>query len=301
MARFVINPASFTHSGGTMNLQQLDSVSLRPQSQKTEVTPAGAIDRAAILLAGASPELTLTTADLATPLATVTAGIGLDCSSGAVIRYARRLAGSTFSVATNNLGITSGDGHLYLSQLSASQEGREGARLDLNYMPYSTTGQGAPLTVDDAADFSSTPSPAFNSLYFFGPVYINSVKVNNCLSSRVDFGIQLLPEASCGSVYPTDCYIQARRPTMSFTTTSLDHLSTSGLFTSLLGGTLDFYYFKGVAGGARASGSNHLKVSVTAGEYSPDDISASNNEDGSITFTVMPTVTPTISLTAAMP
>jgi hypothetical protein len=70
-----------------------------------------------------------------------------------------------------------------------------------------------------------------------------------------------------------------------------------------LSGVLAVYFWKGSDAGSRvaAATASHCKISGATGVWSDDSIKASNNDDGTVDISVMPTGTLTVSVASAIP
>ena len=289
----------------TTALVQMDGWSVKPGVQRATIIPGGLIDVAHIGIAGATPSVSLTTRDLSTFLTTITISAGLACTASSTFALQERLDGGTLnptSTATHET-VTAAKGFVYPTSITASQEGNDGATLEGTFIPL-WNGTLNPLVWNTGVAINTLTVPSFASRYFLGPVYHNGTVINGVTNVTVNPGINYTPRAFAGDPYAKIGSIVTRTPSISFTVTEA---AAAGTLTTLFGSAVNtsfaIYLQKGVASATRvaAATTQHIKISTTAGDWGADDISVSGNEDGTVTFTVIPAAALACSLASAIP
>lgn len=300
--RYSIYPASFVHGGGTLDLQQMEDFSVSVNAQRSAIIPGGAVDQAHIGIASGPSEATLGTRDLDTYFGTGSPSAGLSCTGACTFRKQERANGSTFASSTAHNTWAAQKGFLKPNTLTASQDDEQGAKLTLGFTPL-WDGTNALLTAADAVDFATAPAPAFASRFFLGPVYHNSTQIEGITDVNIDFGIEYSAKMFDGDAFPKTGAIIARRPTITFTTVDASDIYALGLYGQAIT-TLAVYLQRGVASGTRvaAATATHCKVTFSTGDFGAEDIAVSGpTEDGTISFTAMPTAVMTLALNSAIP
>lgn len=301
--RFTLFPASITHAGGTMNLAQMQGFNVQTQTRKARIQPAGSVDPAAHVLAFADPVVRFGTRDLATLLATVSPSAGLKLSgSGAFFRLRERDDGGTFLTGATHETYDVAQGLVVLDTLTANQDDEQGAICQC--MLHATyDGANEPIVHNTGVDFSLAPSPAFVSEYWLGPAYHNGAEIKGLVSSSVEFGVNVSPRRVSGQVFAQKLAIVRRQPVLRLTILKADATAALSLFTRGLSGTFSLYFQKGVNNGARvaANSASHVKISATAGEWSDEEITAEENDDGTVSIVVMPTGVLSTSVASTIP
>ncbi len=300
--RFSVYPASFVHAGGTLNLSQLSSFSVSPGGQKKAFTPGGSVNPAAHLLSHATPEVSLQTTDLTTLLAVLSLTTGLNCTSGATFRLQERSSGATFEAGATHETFTSTAGFLNVESISASIDDENGASLDLKYTPL-WGGSTRPLVHNTGVDFNTAPTPAFNSQFFLGPVYLNGAQLEGI--TRVAFrpGISFMVKRTDGDPYARLGAVVKVEPVFEFTTLKADVGGVLNVFGRALGGVFAIYLQAGVNNSDRvaAASSAHIKISVATGDAQHDTVQASGEDDATATFSVRGTGSVTLATGSAIP
>ncbi len=298
--RYAGFPASF--NAGGLVLSQHQSAAHAAGAALEDIVPCGSIDRMAVIMSAGSPSCRLTTHDANTVLGTVSPTVGYNCTGASTFRYRRRDPGGVFATGNVDVVATANLGFLCADAIGARQDGL--ALMQLNFWPlYDGTNEPVVLTNSNAA--SGATAAAFNSVYFFGPVYLGSTQLAGCIGSQVSFGKTFQPWRFDGQIFPTTGSIVARRPMFSLTFAKLDHIASTlaSLYQAALGSTLKVYYWKGSAGGTRVAAATgaHLQISAAAGAWGGDNIDYQENADGTVTINVRPTGTISISTTSTIP
>jgi len=300
--RYSLYPASFVHGGGTLSLIQINAATADPGSQMDEIIPGGLVDRQAVIMATARPSCTFSTADLATVLGTVSPTAGLNCTGACKLHYQQRADQGVFSGGSNNIQIAATKGFLMPSRITASGSGQ--ATCDLMFYPL-YDGTNFPLIATNGVSLSSAPTPAYNSVFYQGPVYVNSAQIEGLISVSVDLGLRYSTILPDGYVFATQGSIVARTPTISLTFLKADMVATNigSMFIGSLAGTIAVYFARGVAGGTRVANAttSHCKISAATGALGPGSVSVTGEDDATVTVTVWPTAALAVSVASAIP
>lgn len=305
--RFSVFPLTLVYDGPTtLNIQQINRVSVRSGGKKDTIIPGGAIDPAAIMLLGADPIVSIASEDVATLLTAISLTGGLECSAGNnLVQFQKRADGGTFQTGSNHVVLTNKKAFVYPKKLSVSQE--KPAELELEMVClFDGTSSGTPAVAVPplvcATSTALTTTPAFNNRFYLGPVYVNSVQLPGVQDLDIDFGIEVQSKKSDGDVYPQICAIVARKPKLTAKFQKLDNVPSS-LFNAALPGEAAFYLRQGAAGGARTSDAStaHIKISAATGAYSAEDMEAAGQEDASLTIPIDVTGTLSASLASTIP
>lgn len=302
--RFSLFPASFVHAGGTLNLPQMEGFDARPNSTIKRVYAAGAVDPKAHLLAIADPSIPFRTRDLTTLFTTVSPLTGLTgTGAGATFRLQERDDGqSIFLGGATHETFTVAKSFLTIDSISAAQDDREGAVVECTcHALYD--GTNLPIVHNTAVDFTTAPAPAFTSEFFMGPVYHNAVQIPGILRHSVEFATTFTPFRTDGNVFPAKGVIVRRSPMFKITLQKMDEVAAISKFIRALAGTFAVYFWKAVDNGVRVAvgTGQHLKVSGAAGAWHDESLTATENEDGTVTLNVMPTGSLSYSIVSAIP
>jgi hypothetical protein len=299
--RYGIHGASL--NGGSLLLTQVNSYSFDPGQSIDEIVPGGVLDRGAVILGSASSMVRIRSRDVATIFGAVSPSVGYYCSGSSVFDLQQRASGGTYTGSTGaNAKITVPVGFLVPESISASAGGNQEAQVELTLHAL-YDGTNAPMSIANSANLAG--SVAFNSAFYLGPLYINSVKMEGIISSSVEFGLQFSKAIPDGSLYPTVGSIVERKPRFSFTMLRVDFIASNitNFFNAAAAGTVAAYFYKGATGTGRvaAATTSHAKFSATASTISPDTLSVRDNDDATVTVTIRPTSTVAVSVASAVP
>ena len=140
--RFSGFPSTFSRYNGasvdTFHLQQLERADVKSNVQKSDVVPAGAVDRLHSSVGSAKPEVQSETRDLLTALTNISLTDGFCVNSdsgalGATHRFQERDACSTFATGATHETFVSTDGFLKIDSIQASQDDEKGAKASLMF------------------------------------------------------------------------------------------------------------------------------------------------------------------------
>ncbi len=297
--------STISGSAVTTIFTQINSFDIIPGASRSRIHVGGSVDPKAHIEAFSDPRIRFGTRDQTTYWGVVSPTTGLPLTgAGATFRLQERETQSTFgAAATAGDTFTVAQGIVIPQSISASQDDTEGAIIE-SELVCEHNGSVLPIVKNTAVDISSgTLTPAFNSMFFMGPVYINSAEIPGIVSTRVDFGIEYSSKRTSGQVYATLGAITRRAPTISITTLKADATTALAMFLRALAGTVAIYFWKGADAGNRvavATGA-HLKISAAAGSWGEDSISVNNLDDAMTTISIMPTGSLATSITSAIP
>ncbi len=300
--RYSIYSASITDGETPLHLQQLRGTTTTPGTRRAEITPGGAVDRGAVMVAIAEPTIRFESGDLAKILAAVSITAGYNAASGATIRAQQRANQGVFTSGSNHVTIASSKGFLMLERIRVSQDDETGATCELMYHALSSDGLTAPLTY--AAGQALAQAPAFNSRFFMGPVYLGSSQLAGLQSWECESGVQFMPHRADGDVWASNGSIVLRNPIIRLTFSNLAAIGSVGnLFLAAAGSAIALYARKGASGGTRVADATaqHCAVAAATGAWGPTDVSVRENNDYTTTIEITPTGTITASVASAIP
>lgn len=296
--RFGIFPCTID----SLELQQIGSASVRTGANKEFIMPGGSLDVAAIPLNMADPTVTIGSHDFTTILGGVSISAGLECDTGGTFRYQKRADQGTFAGSTSNLTLSSTKGMALLRSIGA-QVGSP-ATISLEYKPL-WDGSTLPLVINNSVSFSGASQPAFGSVFYLGPMYVNSTQIEGVISTSVDPGLVFDVCIADGDLYPRVGSIIARRPSCTVTLKKAEYMATMGnVFNNNPATTVKWYFLKGAHGTtARVSAgtAEHCKISATAGAWNPETIDVQDVGDAAVQITFHPVGTLAASVASAVP
>ena len=306
MSRYGIYPASFTHAGGTLNLRQLRSQSLRRNGAFNSIRPGGSVDNAAHILSTANPTAGFSTRDLASVFSAVSLTNGLYCTGGHTMRWQKRLEGGAFNTASVHSVQTTNRGFLNPIQLEVDVDSQTGSECTLEYLALSTAGENPITTLTGQA--ISGVTPAFNSVYYAGGVWLGASQVLGMIRQRVATGINYNARRADGGVFARSACssITSRDPSiqLDFLNVGMVGSTIANMFASALGASLSVYFQLGSIGNdgrSATTNSSHIKVTAAAGTWGVEDIAVSGEDDAVVTVAVMPSAPLSISTVSTIP
>jgi hypothetical protein len=275
---------------GDIELTQIHDVRISPNSNKSEITPGGGIDRQHIATAHSEPTVKILTSDFETVFANVDIGTGY-CSNtdsaetaASIFQFQRREDCGTFDGAGNatHQVATGQKGFTACESIHAEQDSLEGAQIDLNHWALSEDGYIEPLEFSKIALELTT---TFVSLYHLGPVYLNAVQWLGVQNITVRPGIVYQEKRMSGNPFAQIGSIVARNPEILIRFNDLDTNFTGGnlsnLFHNANNETLHIYLWHSLHGGSRSPLANnvHVHISANYSEMTPDTVSVARIDD----------------------
>ena len=304
--RYGIYCASFTHAGGTLDLQQLDSQDLSSGSSYKSIRPGGALSPAAHILSTANPRARFSTTDILTVLTAMGGNFHLACSGGHVMRYQKRLAGGAFATGGSHFIQSTAKGFLHVVSIDVDIDSDDGARMELEYVPLSVAGEN-PITDTPSQSLASAPVPAFMSQYFMGGVYLGTDQLLGLRRMSWRPGIRFTDRRSDGGVFSRydSSSITAYTLMINLQFLNVEIPTTIGTtFLNALGAAIKGYLQRGTTatdGRIAAATTSHIKIAAAAGSWGVDNYSVSGEDDAMSSVGVMPTgtLTPTLGVALA--
>jgi hypothetical protein len=230
----------------------------------------------------------LTSADIAALVALNTnafmnSGLPL-LASTITIPYKLRSNGAFFQAATSHPALTGANALIVPTSVDVTQDGDMALmQMDIHWISTNGTTKGC----DDATGLSLA-AQSFNAEYTLGPCYMNGSLIEGVQGFRVTPGIEVVkPPLGAGSVFPTHISIKNVMPTMQLTVNDFDAIeATVGDFTAMT--SANFYLKKRADSGVftAALTAEHVRFTFAAGLTDTDNVSVSNNDDGSATITL---------------
>lgn len=309
--RYGLYSCLFDAGANNLVLNQVRSVGHRSNKGIFTAHPSGAIDPAVHLLSTARPVLQVATHDLLTLFGDANAPVsitaGLYATQGATFLYRRRVEGGAFSSGNDNITQVVESGFLNCVEFGAEAESQTPAEAMLEFTALSLDGLNPFTMAFGQAIPGALTAPAFNSAFYHGPVYLNSVQITGLTRTRVRPGIGFVARYADGGSFPRAACasINIRQPSIELEFLNLDSLNaTFDLMLAAFSTTLAVYFQRGSTnndGRVAAGTGQHLKVSAAAGSFGADDVTVRENEDGSASIVVMPTGTLSLSVTSTIP
>lgn len=307
--RFSTYPCRVVHGGGTLNLTQLVGQSAEAERALSEVIPAGAVDRGAVIVSHQTPMIRITVDDLNTLLGTVSLFTGLKITGNSYFWAQKRDIGGLFAAGGAHFETVVATGFMCVDEITASQDDEKGAVASCLVFPYSSDGITHPFATSVGASLAAAPVPTFVSQYYLGRVYYGTDELEGVQSVRIKSGIGgfSLKRAS-GDVVPRKGSILTRVPEVEITFDDLDRFVTFGPNSwngATIGADLKIYLLRGSPGGTRlalgGAGNNHIKITYSAGYRAFLRHGGQGNADHDCVMQVLPTTLPTISLASDVP
>lgn len=318
-------PAKFEYATSTfLTLTQMLDSGINFGSQIGHRFYGGSVDRIAAGLRSAEPRVSMRTGDLdslfATPVAMTFDGLCVQVD--AQISHIERVDCGTFRATTlvqHPQFHAPGGGFLYVERIIADQSAEEGVQASLMFVPHWNGTTTEPLFLAPLQAIDGVAPPAFNSMFWPGPVrWGNNQELPGVLSWEIDAGIQYGLKIENGEPFGRVGSIKRREFTVRVRTTNISsskvHPQTSApptpniwfadevkkmsaaVLSSIGAPAIDLYCRKGINCGIRSADASsvHMKFSLPLACGSVDDISASGNEDGSITYSFLCLGPPTV-------
>lgn len=303
--RFSGFTATFVHAGGTLAINQLGNATVNTNRNITTVKASGSVDPLAQVIASGAPMATIGTRDIATVFGVVSPTAGLACSGASTFNYQKRANAGVFSGSTTNTKLTAQTGFLCPDTLSA--QGDSPAELTLKLYPF-YDGTNEPFLPANSVDLSGVTAPAYNSVFYLGPLYLGATQIEGLTQTRVDFGINFSQIPMDGNVYPKEGMITVRQPSITLTVLKMSSIVanfTNFFHYAVASDAIKVYFAKGVHGtsAARVAAltTSHCKVTVATGALGAEDVTVADENDATITYRVNVTSTIALSVASAIP
>ena len=205
-------------------------------------------------------------------------------ASTITVPYKIRSAGGIFTSGANSVNITGANALIVPTSFEASQEGDFAmANVDIHWL----SADGVTKGCDDTVSFTAA-AQAFNAEHTLGPCYINGTLVAGVQSAKINPGIEVVkPPLGSGSTFPLFASIKMVQPTIQLTVNDFDAIAgTVGDWTAMT--SANIYFKKRADSGVFTSAgtAEHLRFTFAAGLADTENVSVSNNDDGSATITL---------------
>lgn len=246
-----------------VTIKQVTGTSVNFGLKHARASMSATVATSQVALVSAEPVVSITSADLAGIIATISPTAGLVVSSACVIPFADRADGAAFQGSSAHQTLSFVNGLVVPVEISASQDSEEGAlcKLDVHVAAASDPGQTSPFTFNTGASLASA---TFTGMYDLGPVKIASTTISGVKSSSVKFGINVQKMRYGGQVWPliSGIYIVSIEPVLSVTFEDTASAQAAGEFAATAT-TATAYFRHRVAGSAHVANATATNVSCT--------------------------------------
>jgi hypothetical protein len=242
----------------------------------------------------------ITTGDLAALLALnsnafISNGAFVSAST-ITLELKQRTNGGAFVSGSNNYCLTGSTGLLVPTTIECTQDADHAtAQCDLHWLSTDGLTKGC----DDATGQALT-AQTFNAEFALGPAYINGTLLAGVQGVRITPGIEVTkPPLGAGAVWPTQASIKAVMPTMEITVNRFATIAgTVGDWTAMT--SANVYLRRRADSGVYSASSDNIRFTFAAGLTDTNNVSISNNDDGTATITLHGKVM-TSSVSVAIP
>ena len=297
--RYEIAPVSFEY-GTTPDhllLNQLDNFSINTNNQKSRIRPGGSVDSLAWVLGRSKPTVSMSTRDLFACLGTISGLTGLCVGKGIFNVWERDVCQVWTGQGVQFQAL--GGGLVYPTTLAASVEDTDGANMQLMFVPF-YNGSDLPLKAVAIADTSVETQPAFNTVYYMGPLYINGTQIFGAQSYNINFGLTVSASAARPGPYDTLAAITDRNPNIAITGSDLSQISS--LFYGQLT-DVSMYLQKGTPYGDRIAPNvaEHIKITASVSDVERTTVGGDAPADATDQMTLRPVGSLSISVASVIP
>ena len=228
----------------------------------------------------------ITSGDLAALLALNSAAFvnsGAFVSASTItLELKQRSDGGLFASGSNHYCLTGSKGLLVPTTIECTQDADHAtAQCDLHWLSTDGLTKGC----DDGSSQALT-AQTFNAEFALGPAYINGTLLTGVQGVRITPGIEVTkPPLGAGAVWPTQASIKAVMPTMEITVNRFTTIaSTVGDWIAMT--SANVYLRRRADSGVYSASTDNIRFTFAAGLTDTNNISISNNDDGSATITL---------------
>lgn len=203
-------------------------------------------------------------------------------SSTITLELKQRSDGGTFASGSNHYCLTGSKGLLVPTTIECTQDADHAtAQCDLHWLSTDGLTKGA----DDGSSQALT-AQTFNAEFALGPAYINGTLLAGVQGVRITPGIEVTkPPLGAGAVWPTQASIKSVMPTMEITVNRFATIaSTVGDWTAMT--SANIYLRRRADSGVYSASTDNIRFTFAAGLTDTNNVSISNNDDGSATITL---------------
>lgn len=269
--------------GATTVAQIMSSAHATGQTHVKPKTSGGAVIQQ-VSAKSIAEVTTLTSGDVGTLLALnsnlfVSAGLYLSAST-ITVPYSTRAAGALFASGSAHPALTGATALIIPTTFEATQEGDYASiTFEIHWLSADGLAKGCDDTTGQAL-----ASQIFTAGYTLGPCYINGTALAGVQSFRGTTGLEVVkPPLGSGSVAPTMASIKQVEPTLEITVNDFDSIAgTVGDATAMT--SANCYFKRRADAGIFAGSTNHCRVTFAAGLTDTNNVSVSNNDDGTATI-----------------
>lgn len=246
-----------------------------------------------------------------------------DSQASTLIQYQRRVDGGEFHDPDLFLHevLSANKGYAHITEITADQDDPMGVQATIDLYHLSLDGVVDPVAWSSVSQLAQQPT--FNDLFYLADVYVGDFNVTlaptrleGVQSVRISTGIQYVPKRAGGSPFATVGSIVRAMPEIRIRTTDLRSVvqlfpkasNVGSLFgygfrgtpnTDAMAPYVKCFFARGVHGGTRVdyATTTHFAISCTAGDQTPDSISATEIDDGLIELVIRPIVNQALDIT----
>lgn len=285
---------------GAATIRQIMNADHRTNQEHRKAMVSGGAVVSQVSGKAAGEVSSITTADLAALLALnsnafVNSGAFVSAST-ITLELKQRTNGGAFVSGSNNYCLTGSTGLLVPTTIECTQDADHAtAQCDLHWLSTDGTTKGC----DDGSSQALT-AQTFNAEFALGPAYINGTLIAGVQGVRIIPGIEVTkPPLGSGAVWPTQASIKAVMPTIEITVNRFAAIaSTVGDWTAMT--SANIYLRRRADSGIYSASTDNVRFTFAAGLTDTNNVSISNNDDGSATITLHGKVL-TSSVSVAIP
>jgi hypothetical protein len=271
---------------GASTIRQVTNTDHRTNQEHRKAMVSGGAVVSQVSGKAAGEVTSITSGDLAALLALNSAAFinsGAYVSAGTItVELKQRSAGGTFVSGSNNYCLTGATGLLVPTGIECTQDADFAtAQCDLHWL----SSDGVTKGCDDGSSQALT-AQTFNAEFALGPAYINGTLLAGVQGIRVTPGIEVTkPPLGSGAVWPTMASIKTVMPTIEITVNRFATIaSTIGDWTAMT--SANVYLRRRADSGVYSASADNIRFTFAAGLTDTNNLSVSNNDDGSATITL---------------
>lgn len=273
---------------GASTIRQVTQSDHQTGLEMRKAMTSGGTDVAQVSGKSGAEMTSFTSGDLAALLALnssefIACGLSL-LSSTITVPYKIRNPGGKFKAGSTHPQVTGSNAFVYPVSIEASTESDfASVQCETHWISADGDTKGA----DDAVD-QALAAQSFNAEFILDDVYINGSLIPGAQSVRITTGIEVVkPPKGSGKIYPTQVSVKQVIPTIEITGNDFEAIEgTVGDFTAMT--SANIYLKKRADAGVFVDDTTteHVRVTFAAGLTDTNNITTSNNDDGTWTITL---------------
>lgn len=271
---------------GASTIRQITNADHRTNQEHRKAMVSGGAVVSQVSGKAAGEITSITSGDLAALLALnsnafINSGAFVSAST-ITLELKQRTDGGTFASGSSHYCLTGSKGLLVPTTIECTQDADHAtAQCDLHWLSTDGLTKGA----DDGSSQALT-AQTFNAEFALGPAYINGTLLAGVQGVRITPGIEVTkPPLGAGAVWPTQASIKSVMPTMEITVNRFATIaSTVGDWTAMT--SANVYLRRRADSGVYSASTDNIRFTFAAGLTDTNNISISNNDDGSATITL---------------